>query len=107
MALTRSTGWVALNQWRASSPTRAPGRSPQRLSKASATWRWARARRVGPEVLVQGVLDEGVGEVVAPGGVGQLPHQRHGRRGVEDVEQVVLGVARWLGPGGRGRSRDR
>ena len=42
------SGWVALNQWRASSPTRDPGRSPQRSSSASATCRCARARRVGP-----------------------------------------------------------
>ena len=49
MALVRSMGWVALNQWRASSPTLSPGRSPQRSSKASATYRCARARRVGPK----------------------------------------------------------
>ena len=41
-------GLGGADQWRASSPTRDPGRSPQRSSSASATCRCARARRVGP-----------------------------------------------------------
>ena len=52
---------------------------------------------VGTQVLVQGVLDEGVGEGVAPG-LGQLADQGHGRCGIEDVEQVVL-----VGLGGPGQ----
>ena len=44
----------------------------------------------GTEVLVQRVLDEGVGEAVVPRGVGELAHQGRGRRGVEDVEQLVF-----------------
>ena len=100
------SGWEALNQWRASSPTRDPGRSPQRSSSASATWRWARARRVRPEVLVQRVLDEGVGEAVVPRGVGELAHQGRGGRRVEDVEQrrrPTVSVAR----ASRSRSKSR
>ena len=42
------------------------------------------------EILVQGVLDEGVGEAVAASGVAKFPHQRRGRSGVEDVEQFVF-----------------
>ena len=45
---------------------------------------------VGTHVLVESVLDEGVSEVVVPGGVCQFPHQRSGSGGVEDVEQVVF-----------------
>ena len=70
---------------------------PRRGLKASATCRCARARRVGPRSSYKRVLDEGVGEVVAARGVGQLAHQGDGRRGVEDVEQLVLGGLR--GPG--------
>ena len=58
----------------------------------------------GTEVLVQGVLDEGVGEAVMPRSVGQLPHQR--RRGgcFEDVEHFVFGRLAPLAPGDRDRS---
>ena len=45
---------------------------------------------IGPKVFIQGVLDEGVSEVVATRSVGQLAHQSDGRRGFEDVEQLVL-----------------
>src|SRR6202050_3188543 len=41
------------------------------------------------EVLVQGVLDEGVGEAVTAR-VGHRAHQSNGSGRVEDVEQVVL-----------------
>ena len=61
----------------------------------------------GTEVLVQGVLDERVREVVAPGRVGELAHQRRGRGGVEDVEQLVLGRLGRTGEHDRGRSRGR
>jgi hypothetical protein len=37
------------------------------------------------EVLIQGVLDERVGEAVAAG-FGDLAYQRHGRGGVEHIE---------------------
>ena len=47
-ALGRASGRGAADQWRASSPTRGPGRSPHSASSAAATWRWARAWRVRP-----------------------------------------------------------
>jgi hypothetical protein len=43
-----AVAWETLDQWRASSPTRDPGRSPQSSSSASATRRCARACRVRP-----------------------------------------------------------
>ena len=36
-------------------------------------------------------MDECVGKAVAAGRVGHLAHERGGRRGIEDVEQVVFG----------------
>ena len=60
----------------------------------------------GTEILVQGVLDEGVGEVVVPGRVGELAHQGRGGGGVEDVEQLVLAMFR-LARASRSRSKSR
>ena len=45
------------------------------LRALRATWRCARARRVGTEILVERVLDERVREVVAARRVGELAHQ--------------------------------
>ena len=107
MALAKSMGWVAAIQWRASSPTRAPGRSPHRSSRASATGAVGPGPAGGPEVLVQGVLDEGVGEVERPGHVGQLAHQGDGRGGVQQVEQRRPPCWSWPWPRGRDRSPGR
>ena len=92
--LGRSMGWVALDQCRASSPTSEPGGVAAELFQGLGHLPVGPGPPRGAQVLVEGVLDEGVGEVVAPGGVGQLPHQGDRRRRVEDVEQLVLGDAR-------------
>jgi hypothetical protein len=65
MALARSMGWVALNQWRASSPTRTPD-GPRKASPTLGHLPVRPGPAVRTEVFIQGVLDEGVGEVVAP-----------------------------------------
>ena len=69
----------------------APGRSPHSSSSASATLPVRTRAAVVAEVLVQGVLDQRVSEVVAPGRVGHLAHERYRRGRVEHVEQVVFG----------------
>ena len=86
MALVRSMGWVALNQWRASSPTLFPGRSPQSVLQRFGHLAVRPCPSGGAQVLVQRVLDEGVGEAVATGSVGQFANQGDRCRGVEDVE---------------------
>ena len=48
----------------------------------------------GTQILVQGVLDEGVGEGVVPGVSASSRTRRRGRRGVEDVEQRRLPMCR-------------
>ncbi len=42
------------------------------------------------QLLVQGVLHEGMREAVAPGGLGHLPHERHGDGRVQEIEELVL-----------------
>ena len=44
------------------------------------------------EVLGEGVLDEGVGEVEPSRAIRQLPHEGHRRRGIEHVEDVIFGA---------------
>ena len=48
MALLMSMGSVALNQWRASSPTLDPRTVPAELLQRFRHLRWALARRSGP-----------------------------------------------------------
>ena len=105
MALAEVDGLGAADPMAGQSPTRAPGRSPQRSSRASATSRCAPCPAGGTQVLVEGVLDEGVGEAVAARGVGRLAHQGDGRGGVEDVEQLVLEVFVALARTSRSKSR--
>jgi len=47
--------------------------------------------------LVQGVLDEGVGEAVTPWDTGNLAHESRHAGGVEEVEQLVLGALGHMG----------
>src|ERR1700677_2922356 len=49
--------------------------------------RW---RCCGCERFIQGVLDESVAEVIAPGYAGQLAHQRNRRGRVENIEEIVF-----------------
>ena len=90
MALARSIGWVALEPvaGQLAHPRAGPVAAEvfERFGHVPVRPRPA----VGTEVFVQRVLDQRVGEVVAPGRVGQLAHQGDGRRGFEDVEQVVV-----------------
>ena len=44
----------------------------------------------GTEVLIEGVLNEGMGEDVATGGICQLSYQGDGRSSVENVEQLLF-----------------
>ena len=59
------------------------------------------------EVLVEGVLDEGVGEVEPSRGVGQFPHEGHRRRGIQHVEDIIFAAVRRDRPRGRDRSPGR
>ena len=68
-----------------------PGPVPAQVLQCLGHRRWARARRVGPEVLIERVLDEGVGEGVAARGVGLLADQGGVGGGLQDVEELVLG----------------
>jgi len=42
------------------------------------------------QVFIKSVLDESVGEAVAPGYAGQLPHERHRRSCVEHIEELIF-----------------
>ena len=91
MALARSMGWVAADPVAGQLADPDPGAIPAEVLQGLGHLPVRPGPAGGTQVFVQGVLDEGVGEGVAPGGVGQLAHQGHGGRGVEDVEQLVLG----------------
>ncbi len=59
------------------------------------------------EVFVQGVLDEGVGEVVVPGRVGRARAPAPPRRRRRGCRAARLPMFGWPGRAHRGRSRDR
>ena len=82
-------GWVALNQWWASSPTRGRGGPPTRPRSPQPPGRWARCDGSRP-VLVQGVLNEGVGEAVAAGRIGDLRTRGRGAAAVEEVDKLFF-----------------
>ena len=104
MALARSMGWVALIQCRASSPTLLRGDHRRGLPGPRPTCRCALARRVGPEVLVQRVLNQRVGEAV-PARVSPSSRTRDTARRLRGCREPLLGRLRRRARRSRSKSR--